>query len=100
MENFPFRLFCDSFQKALSRVLEAPDPESNEDAANCHRLRDLFFSKTFVSVVHYILTIVTDSKNIFLLTQSKHLKYWDPRNLPGGTVLRPHNPIYDRPRQK
>ena len=45
MENFPFILFCDSFQKALSRVLEAPDPESNEDAANCHRLRDLFFSK-------------------------------------------------------
>ena len=39
MENFPFRLFCDSFQKALSRVLEPPDPESNEDAANCHRLR-------------------------------------------------------------
>ena len=50
MENFPFRLFCDSFQKALSRVLEPPDPESNEDAANCHRLRHFFLLKLFFSV--------------------------------------------------
>ena len=56
MENFPFRLFCDNFQKALSRVLEAPDPpESNEDAANCHRLRDFFLLKLF-SVDYSILT--------------------------------------------
>ena len=70
MENFPFRLFCDSFQKALSRVLEAPDPESNEDAANCHRLRHFFLLKLFFQRVILFSLTVTDSKNIFPKTQS------------------------------